>query len=104
MASRGSFRQCRLDPALRTGAFDAAILADQIGLGGPGALLDLANGEAWARLLLRGVPTSPVRLNLFNAPSPRRSNIDRLIETSRMRFGRPRGDIEARIYRFLETN
>jgi Helicase HerA, central domain len=87
--------------SLRAGAFDAEILAEQIGLGGPNALLDLANGEAWARLLLHGLPTSPIRLTLFEAPIPRRPIVDPLVETSRMRFGRPRAEVEARIARFL---
>jgi hypothetical protein len=87
--------------SLRTGAFDAEILAEQIRIGGPGALLDLANGEAWARLLLHGLPTSPIRLDLFEAPTPRRPMVDPLVETSRSRFGRPRAEVEARIARFL---
>jgi hypothetical protein len=87
--------------SLRAGAFDAEILAEQIGLGGPDALLDLANGGAWARLLLHGLPTSPIRLTLFEAPIPRRPIVDPLVETSRTRFGRPRAEVEARIARFL---
>lgn len=85
----------------RTGASDAAILADQIGLASPAALLDLPNFTAWARLLYAGAPTSPLRVNLFDAPRARRANARRLIEISRARFGRPRAEIEARIERFL---
>lgn len=48
----------------RAGAEDAAVLSKQIGLGGPDALLDLPNFTAWARLLRRGVPTSPIRIDL----------------------------------------
>ena len=69
--------------ACRTGAQDAPILAEQIGLGGADALLDLANFAGWARLLRRGLPTSPIRLNLNDAPRSRRQNPHRLIETSR---------------------
>jgi Helicase HerA, central domain len=90
--------------ACRSGAIDAPILAEQIGLGGAGALLDLPNFAAWARLLHRGVPTSPIRLNLYDAPHPRRPDARRLIETSRMRFGRPRGEVEARISKFLSAH
>src|SRR6266436_4144495 len=50
--------------ACRTGASDAPIIAEQLGLGGANALLDLPNHTAWARLLFGGVPTSPLRLNL----------------------------------------
>jgi Helicase HerA, central domain len=87
--------------ACRTGATDAPVLAEQIGLGGADALLDLANFCAWARLLRGGVPSSPIRLNLHPSPPPRRPNPDRLIQLSRMRFGRPRGEVEARIARFF---
>ena len=60
--------------ACRAGATDAPILAEQIGLGGPDALLDLRNFTAWARLLKDGVPTSPIPLDLYAPPRPRRPN------------------------------
>ena len=85
----------------RAGAEDALILSRQIGLGGPDALLDLPNFTAWARLLRHGVPTSPIRIDLSDAPRPRRPDPHRLIATSRMRFGRPRAEVEARISKFL---
>lgn len=87
--------------ACRAGAEDAAILANQIGLGGADALLDLPNFAAWARLLQDGTPTSPIRLDLYDAPRPRRHDARRLIRISRGRFGRPRADVEARIAKFL---
>jgi len=87
--------------ACRTGATDAAIVAEQIGLGGADALLDLPNHTGWARLLAAGTPTSPLRLKLYDAPLPRRPDAHRLIEISRVRFGRSRADVEARIARFL---
>ena len=87
--------------ALRTGAEDAAILAEQIGLGGRDALLDLGNFTAWARLLRDGVPTSPIRLNLLPAPTTRRSSPHRLIAASAKSFGRPRDEVEARICDFV---
>jgi Helicase HerA, central domain len=87
--------------ACRTGASDAPIVAEQIGLGGADALLDLPNHTAWARLLTGGVPSSPLRLNLYGAPLPRRPDACRLIEISRYRFGRPRAEVEQRIARFL---
>ena len=87
--------------ACRTGAADAPIVAEQIGIENPGALLDLPNFTAWARLLRNGVPTSPIPINLQDAPPIRRQSAHRLIETSRNRFGRPRALIEGRISRFL---
>jgi hypothetical protein len=87
--------------ACRTGAQDAPILAEQIGLGGDDALLDLANFTGWARLLRRGLPSSPIRLDLHDAPHPRRQSSHRLIGASRIRFGRSRKEVEERIRRFL---
>jgi hypothetical protein len=86
--------------ACRAGASDAPILAAQIGLGEQ-ALLDLPNFTAWARLLFDGTPTSPIRFDLVPAPPPLRPNADRLIRTSRHRFGRSRAEVEARVEKFL---
>lgn len=88
--------------ACRTGVADAPFLAEQIGLGGADALLDLPNFTAWARLLRNGVPTSPIRLDLQPTPEPRRAHAQRLITISRKRFGRRREQVEARINRFLQ--
>jgi hypothetical protein len=79
----------------------APIVAEQLGLGGAHALLDLPNYAAWTRLLIGGVPSSPLRLSLYNAPPPRRPDASRLIGISRKRFGRPRAEVEERISRFL---
>jgi DNA helicase HerA-like ATPase len=87
--------------ACRCGAEDAAILAAQIGLESREALLDLPNFSAWARLLRRGVPTSPIPFDLYDAPRQRRPDAHRLIETSSQRFGRPRQEVERRISKFL---
>jgi hypothetical protein len=87
--------------AYRPGAEDAAIIAMQIGLPNPDALLDLPNFGAWARLLHNGVPTSPLRLALYDAPPARRQSPHRLINTSRLRFGRPRAHVETRVRQFL---
>lgn len=87
--------------ACRTGASDVPILAEQIGLGGNDALLDLRNFTAWARLLRNGAPTSPIPFDLFDAPRPLRPSAKRLIDTSRARFGRDREEVEGKIRRFL---
>jgi hypothetical protein len=86
----------------RPGAEDAAILAEQVGLPNPNTLLDLPNFTVWTKLLSGGVPTSPIPLNLYDAPPIRRHSAHRLIDTSRMRFGRPRAEVEGRISKFLE--
>lgn len=87
--------------ACRTGASDAPILAEQIGLGGEGALLDLPNFNAWARLLRDGSPTSPIAFRLAPAPLPLRPSARRLIATSRSRFGKDRKEVEEKIRTFL---
>jgi hypothetical protein len=89
--------------ACRIGATDASVVGEQIGLAAGSALLDLPNFTAWARLLRRGAPTSPLRLDLADAPRARRHSVHRLIGTSRLRFGRPRTEVEARITKFLEA-
>jgi hypothetical protein len=87
--------------ACRTGVGDAPLIAEQIGLGGADALLDLPNFTAWARLLHNGMPSSPIRLDLADTPAPPRPHAGRLIDLSRRRFGRPRHDVERRIQAFL---
>jgi hypothetical protein len=87
--------------ACRSGAADAAILARQLGIESESALLDLPNFVGWARLLRGGMPTSPLRIELFEAAVPRRHSAHRLVQTSRRRFGRPRAEVEVRIARFL---
>jgi hypothetical protein len=87
--------------ACRSGATDAPMLAEQIGLGGADALLDLPYFQAWARLLHGRVPTSPLRLALHDMPRARRPHAGRLIRASSVRFGRPRAEVEARVERFL---
>ncbi|WP_292534007.1 hypothetical protein [Methylocystis sp.] len=87
--------------ACRTGASDAPILAEQIGLGGDDALLDLRNFSAWTRLLRNGAPTSPIPFHLYPAPRPLRPSAHRLIDTNRSRFGRDRTEVEKKIRRFL---
>lgn len=86
--------------ACRVGASDADLLAQQIDLGGANALLDLPNFAAWARLLKNGIPSSPIRLNLFPVPHYRNTARGH-INLSRERFGRPRPEVEAKIKKFL---
>jgi hypothetical protein len=89
--------------ACRTGVTDAAILTEQIGLGVPDALLDLPNFTAWSRLLLGGVPSSPTRFKLHDAPIAPYPDPHRRIEASARRFGRPRAQVEQRIRDFLAS-
>lgn len=89
--------------ACRIGANDAPVVADQIGHPNPQALLDLPNFTAWTRLLYNGAPTSPLLLQLHDAPEPRRPDAGKLKAISQARFGRPRHEVEARIARFFES-
>lgn len=89
--------------ACRTGVSDAPILAEHIGLGGDNALLDLRNFTAWARLLRRGQPTSPIPFDLYSAPRPLRPSAQRLIDISCARFGRERQKVEQKIRIFLRA-
>ncbi len=89
--------------ALRVGAEDAPLVADHLGLGNPSAVQDLSNFEAWGRFLVGDTPTSPMRINLFEPPQTVNPHPERLIANSRIRFGRPRDKVEARIARFLAT-
>jgi hypothetical protein len=91
----GSIVSCRV------GADDAEKLAAQIGLGGSNALVDLPNFSAWARVLHRGAPTSPLPFKLLPAPKPVHLDTSRLEAISQGRFARPRHEIEKRIERFL---
>ena len=88
--------------ACRAGAADAPILAEQIGLGGADALLDLPNFAAWARPAANVAcrPRRCVSTSLLLRTTRRSSPIG-LIDTSRRRFGRPRAEVEARIRAFL---
>ena len=89
--------------SLRAGAGDAPLLAEQLGLGNPDAILDLPNFTARARLIRNGRPTSPIYLELNDAPRPRHDNIDKVIKDNSMRFGRDRKEIEQLIERFLSS-
>ncbi len=90
--------------AFRVGVEDAPLLAFHLGINNPDALTDLPNFTAWARTLIDGTPSSPYRIALFAPPGPLHLSAHRLIANSRIRFGRPRHDVEARINRFLQPS
>lgn len=87
--------------AFRLGAEDAPLMAAHIGLANPNALMDLPNYATWSRFLTGGGPTGPIHLETFPPPAPRHGRTRRLIENSRVRFGRDRRAVEDRIGRFL---
>lgn len=89
--------------AFRVGSEDARLIADHLGLGNDDALKDLANFRAIGKFLIDGVPSNPVGITLPPAPPPINRRVDRLVANSRIRFGRDRAQVEARITRFLAS-
>jgi hypothetical protein len=87
--------------SFRVGVEDAPLLAFHLGIDNPDALTDLPNFTAWARTLIDGTPSSPRRIDLYSPPRALHDSTHRLAANSRIRFGRPRRQIEARINRFL---
>lgn len=81
----------------RTGAEDAVALARALDLSRPEALSELPNFASWASLLVAGAPGDAFRLDAFAAPEVVNAHADRLIQNSRIRFGRVRDAVERRI-------
>lgn len=87
--------------AFRIGADDAAALSPEFGLQSPSAFTDLANFEAWGRLIRDGYPGDPIRLS-FAPPVPENDDYTELvIARTRSRYTRPRAKVEAEINRFI---
>lgn len=87
--------------AFRLGAEDAVELARALDLSRPEALSELPNFAAWASVLNSGTPSDAMRIDAFAAPDIVNKRADRLIRNSRIRFGRERAQVEARIADFL---
>jgi type IV secretory pathway TraG/TraD family ATPase VirD4 len=96
LGNSGSFLSFRL------GADDAPLVAAHLGLKNPDALKDLPNFQLWGRFLEDGTPSSPTNISTYISPEPTTDRAARMIENSRIRFGRARAAIEERITRFLE--
>ena len=87
--------------AYRIGADDAAALAPEFGIQSPSAFTDLANYEAWARLIRDGAPTDAIRIS-FDVPDVKASGTtDAVIARTRARYTRPRSNVEDEIARFI---
>jgi hypothetical protein len=101
--------------AFRVGAEDAPLLSAHLGLrpeidvSGMGTrttepaeqLIRLPDFHAVARTLLDDAPTEASYLAMLPPPVPINRQPQRLIANSRVRFGRERGSVEAKIARFL---
>jgi hypothetical protein len=102
--------------AFRVGAEDAPLLAahlslkPDVALSGMGyrttepvdRLIRLADFHAVARTLVDDTPTEATFLEMLPPPAPINHRPQRLIENSRVRFGRQRATVEAKIARFLD--
>lgn len=83
----------------RIGAQDAEELSRELDLSAD-HLSDIANFEAWYKILNHGHPTSTNRL--LAAPPPKtHGNRDKIIKHSRIHFATAKEKVEKRIMRFL---
>jgi len=89
--------------AFRIGAEDAATLAPEIGFDSLSALTDLANYEAWARLIRNGIPEGPIRLSTEYPNIERSGHAAAVIARTRSRYTRPRTMVETAIDRFITS-
>ena len=87
--------------SFRVGATDAAVLAPEFGIQSPSAFTDLANHEAWARLIRNGAPTDAIRLKFERPDLGSKSTTTAVIARTRARYTRRRADVEAAIARFI---
>jgi hypothetical protein len=86
--------------AFRLGAEDAPIIASELGIANPGALIDTANFSAWVKLIRDGVPTEARSVDTL-PPVIAEGCIDRVRNRTHARYARPRHIVEERINRFL---
>ena len=87
--------------AYRVGADDAAALAPEFGIQSPSAFTDLANYEAWARLIRDGAPTDAIRISFDALDVKASGTTDAMIARTRARYTRPRSNVEDEIARFI---
>jgi len=64
-------------------------------------LLSLPNYAAWVRTLIDDTPSPATRIDLMPPPLPVNLRPQRLLNNSRIRFGRDRSVVEKKIFRFL---
>ena len=85
------------------GAEDAAALAPEFGIHSPSAFADLANYEAWARLIRDGNPTESFHLMTEVPEIGAGRHAAAVIARTRARYTRPRAKVEAAIDRFIKA-
>lgn len=91
------FGNVRKMTAFRLGAEDAPLIAAELGLGSPAALIDLANFEAWTRV------GGPFNSELVRTVPPRstRGHLEAAKRFTRASYCRPKFRIEEEVRRFL---
>ena len=90
--------------AFRIGAEDSSLIADELGIANKLALAELANYQAWTKLLRDGVPADPHRIDTFAPEARSEGRLDAIRNRTRARYARPRASVEAKIDRFLSAH
>ncbi len=89
--------------ALRSSALDADRFYKQIGHIKPHQYTDLKRGEAIARLLFKGTPAHPKRMNIAikHDYAAQYNQTEKIIDFTRNRYARPRVEVEATYMQWL---
>lgn len=84
--------------AFRIGSDDAEFIAKQFEpVFGPPDLLNVDNYNALLKLLINGQPSRPFNFHTYPPVEPRRDIAERIKEMSRLKYGRPREEVEGEI-------
>jgi Type IV secretion-system coupling protein DNA-binding domain len=89
--------------AFRTGALDAAFLADQLGMRNRLALTQTNNFHAWVRLMRDGMPLEAKSV-ATPSPPPHGTGFQQARASARSRHMRQRGIVEAKIGSFFQKS
>lgn len=84
--------------AFRIGSDDAEFIAKQFEpVFSPSDLLNVDNYNAFLKLLINGQPSRPFNFRTYPPAEPKRDIAARIKEISRIKYGRPREEVEAEI-------
>jgi hypothetical protein len=89
--------------AFRLGAIDAPLVAAELGMESPRALRDLANLQAWLRLMRHGAPLEPHFISMVPHPRQTTNRLHRVIARTRSRHMIPRPIVEAQVDAFFAS-
>jgi hypothetical protein len=87
----------------RVGAYDAKVMADELGIENAQALSDTANFHAWVKLLQNGVPTDSFLMRTHVPEEPERGRGAAVRAHTRARHTRDRNRVEEAIRRQMEA-